>query len=244
MRSTYTGLSGVTTAGLRIGSNSGTTSGFQGHPDAISASSTSFQSGAFLLGTVSFSEGNSQYAGVGTGFTFSTSSAVKGYSEYATSGIASPTTFPITTVDATGESTSSCGGSRQWLQLGRGKASPSNFIPLTAGAITPSSPTITSGQSVTLTANPSGGTGSSRTDGYQGSSATCSSDTTALRPPSTRLVSPTGNTYYCYSVTDTTPTTATSATDLVTVNPAIPPGPPPPLVDGSVTWTTSYQGFL
>ncbi|MDG6990537.1 MAG: hypothetical protein JRM99_03860, partial [Nitrososphaerota archaeon] len=65
---------------------------------------------------------------------------------------------------------------------------------LSAGAITPASPTIDSGQSVTLTAHPSGGTGSYAYQWYSGASTTCSTDTTALGTSATQVVSPTSNT--------------------------------------------------
>ena len=89
---------------------------------------------------------------------------------------------------------------------------------LTAGGVTPSSPSIISGNSVVLTANPSGGTGTyTAYQWYSGSSATCSSDVTTLGTASTQSVSPTSNTYYCYQVTDSASGVATSSTDLVTV---------------------------
>ena len=92
---------------------------------------------------------------------------------------------------------------------------------LSAGSVTPSSPTIDSGQSVTLTANPSGGTTPYSYQWYSGTSSTCSSDSAISgATSSTYSASPTTNTYYCYTVTDsaTTATSATSATDLVTIS--------------------------
>ena len=96
--------------------------------------------------------------------------------------------------------------------------------PLLANAVTPSSPKIDSGQSVTLTANPSGGTTPYTYQWYSGTSSTCSSDTAISgATSSTYSASPTSNTYYCYIVTDsaTSPASATSGTDLVTVNSAL-----------------------
>ncbi|MGA2874448.1 MAG: hypothetical protein ABSE82_02805, partial [Nitrososphaerales archaeon] len=120
---------------------------------------------------------------------------------------------------------------------------------LLAGAITPSVPTIDSGQSVTLSTNPSGGTGSYSYQWYTGSSTTCSSDTTALGTASTQSVSPTSNTYYCYSLTDTStnPPTVSSSTDLVNVNNALSAGaitPSSPTIDNgqSVTLTSHVSG--
>ena len=95
---------------------------------------------------------------------------------------------------------------------------------LLANPITPSSPIIDNGQSITLTANPSGGTTSYSYQWYNGTSATCSSDTAiGGATSSTYTASPTSNTYYCYTVTDsaTTPETNTSTTNLITVNPTL-----------------------
>jgi hypothetical protein len=95
---------------------------------------------------------------------------------------------------------------------------------LLANPITPSSPTIDNGQTITLTANPSGGTTSYSYQWYSGTSSTCSSDTAISgATSSTYPASPTSNTYYCYSVTDsaTTPETNTSTTNFITVNPAL-----------------------
>ena len=92
---------------------------------------------------------------------------------------------------------------------------------LLANPITPSSPAIDNGQSITLTANPSGGTSPYTYQWYSGTSSTCSSDTAISgATSSTYSASPTTNTYYCYTVNDsaTTPETNTSATNLITVN--------------------------
>ncbi len=58
---------------------------------------------------------------------------------------------------------------------------------------------------------------------HSGTSSSCSSDTTALGTAPTQTVSPTSNTYYCYSATDsaTIPANAISGTDKVTVNPVL-----------------------
>ncbi|MCI4360029.1 MAG: hypothetical protein L3J95_06440, partial [Thermoplasmata archaeon] len=93
-----------------------------------------------------------------------------------------------------------------------------------AGAPSPSAPTIDNGQSITLTANPSGGTLPYSYKWYSGTTAggctglgTLISGATA----STYSASPTTSTYYCYTVTDATPTTVTSTADLLTVNSAL-----------------------
>ncbi len=90
---------------------------------------------------------------------------------------------------------------------------------LTAENITPSVPIIGKGMSVTLASNVSGGTSPYTYQWYSGSSSSCASDTTALGTASTQTVSPSSDTYYCYSVTDSaTPSaTAKSNTALVTV---------------------------
>ncbi len=91
-----------------------------------------------------------------------------------------------------------------------------------AGTITPASPAIDSGQSITLNANPSGGTMPYTISWFSGDSASCSSDMSPAGAGSSIHLSPTSNTYYCYSVTDSsqgTPSTGvSSSTDLVTVN--------------------------
>jgi hypothetical protein len=102
-------------------------------------------------------------------------------------------------------------------------------LPLSAGAVTPSIPTIDNGQSLTLRANPTGGSGSYDFQWYAGSSSNCSAD-----PPvsgaqqSTYDTSPSSSAYYCYSVMDISnrASTATSGTDYVIVNSALTIGSP------------------
>ena len=89
---------------------------------------------------------------------------------------------------------------------------------LSAGAITPSAPKIDSGQSITLTANPSGGTTPYSYQWYTGASCTTAiSGATAA----TYSASPTTTTTYYYKVTDSSSAgaqSACSAGDTVTVN--------------------------
>ena len=96
---------------------------------------------------------------------------------------------------------------------------------LAANPITPSSLTINIGQSITLTAHPSGGTSPYSYQWYSGTSATCSTDTALLGAASTQNVSPIANTYYCYTVTDSSVGTplanAMSLTDFVSVDPPL-----------------------
>ena len=123
----------------------------------------------------------------------------------------------------------------------------------TVGTITPASPTIDSGQMITLTSTAaSGGTGSGFTyQWYSGTSATCSSDATALGAALTQAVSPISRTDYCVQVTDTGVTLGASplfsSTDLVTVDLALDAAaitPTGPMIDvsQSVTLTASPSG--
>ncbi len=95
---------------------------------------------------------------------------------------------------------------------------------LTAGTPSPATPILDLGQSVTLTANPSGGASGYTFQWYSGGSpALC----TELGSPigsatsSTYLASPASTTYYCYNVTDANHDNATSAVTDVTVNSAL-----------------------
>lgn len=92
---------------------------------------------------------------------------------------------------------------------------------LLAGNLIPSSPTIYSGQGVTLTTSPSGGVTPYSYLWYSGTSSTCGSDSMISgATANTYFASPTSNTYYCYKVTDNQSNTNTSATDLLTVSTA------------------------
>ena len=127
---------------------------------------------------------------------------------------------------------------------------------LVAGAITPSSPTIDSGQSITLSASWSGGTSTFTVKWYSGTSATCSSDTTVVAThsslsasPDSLAVSPTSNTYYCATITDSAsiPATVTDAAVQVNVNSALVAGtitPGAPAIDSgqSITLTSHPSG--
>src|SRR5205823_13679393 len=69
---------------------------------------------------------------------------------------------------------------------------------LFAGDITPSTPLINSGQSITLSTNPSGGTRPYHYQWFSGPSPSCSSDTTLLATTQIQSVSPAANAYYGY----------------------------------------------
>ncbi len=96
---------------------------------------------------------------------------------------------------------------------------------LAAGAITPSAPTIDSGQTITLTANPSGGSGTYAYSWYTnsgGSPACTAANVITGATSSTYLASPTTSNDYTYQVIDTglLPETKCSASDAVAVNAA------------------------
>ncbi len=110
---------------------------------------------------------------------------------------------------------------------------------LVAAVITPSSPTILPGESLTLQALPSGGSPPYFIQWYQGASPYCTSDSSIFGATSlTITVAPTSNMYYCYTVGDTSqglPTSlAISATNLVKVTAS----PTPPTIT-SFTMTPS-----
>ncbi|MCL4379690.1 hypothetical protein M1589_04060 [Candidatus Marsarchaeota archaeon] len=94
---------------------------------------------------------------------------------------------------------------------------------LSAGAITPQNPVIESGQSVILTANPSGGTPPYSYQWYtSGGIGTCSPSDSKASGQSSSLTynaEPTSTTNYCYIVKDSAspPDTASSPTDTVEV---------------------------
>ena len=95
---------------------------------------------------------------------------------------------------------------------------------LSAGAITPASPTIDVGESIQLMANTSGGTPPYGITWYAAASAgTCSTSDVFASSGPIYTASPTANTYYCYVVTDSAypSSSADSPTDFVTVNPAL-----------------------
>jgi hypothetical protein len=119
-------------------------------------------------------------------------------------------------------------------------------LALVAGTPTPTSPALDSGQPITLTASPSGGSGAYTYQWYLGRTA---SACTALGAPitgaksATYSASPTATTYYCYTVTDgaTLPESQTSsASSAVTVNSAL-AAPVAPTLSG--TSLTANQGL-
>ncbi|MGA8711206.1 MAG: PKD domain-containing protein [Thermoplasmata archaeon] len=96
---------------------------------------------------------------------------------------------------------------------------------LTAGTPTPTISVLDNGQSITLTANPSGG--STLYTAFQWYSGASGPACLSLSSPiggavsSTYLAAPTTPTYYCYNVTDSNSDNATSAVTEVTVNTAL-----------------------
>ncbi|MGA2310611.1 MAG: hypothetical protein ABSG57_13840 [Candidatus Bathyarchaeia archaeon] len=104
-------VSGVSTVGITTGNDSGLLSGV----GTISTSSTAFQSGAFLVAIATEDILTGNWA-VGTGFTLSPNPSYDQYNDlsmtqYSTSGVASPTTFPAT-LSASG------GNDKNWVEVG------------------------------------------------------------------------------------------------------------------------------
>jgi hypothetical protein len=98
--------------------------------------------------------------------------------------------------------------------------------PLAAGPIAPVAPTIDDGQSVTLSADVSGGAVGYTYQWYSGSSAgSCTSFANPIHgaTSSSYSASPSSSTFYCYAVTDsaTVPETSPSGATEVTVNSAL-----------------------
>jgi large repetitive protein len=121
---------------------------------------------------------------------------------------------------------------------------------LSAGSVSPSSPSIDTGQSITLTANPSGGSSPYSYQWYSASvsSGSCSSGA-ALGTSGTQAVSPTASKFYCYVVTDSAHPAAvqSSGWTKVTVDAALSPGsatPSSPVIDygQTITLTASPSG--
>ena len=73
---------------------------------------------------------------------------------------------------------------------------------LVAAPPTPTLAFIDNGQTITLTSQPAGGTTPYTYLWHSGASTSCASDVTPLGTAATQAVSPTSNTYYCYTVTD------------------------------------------
>lgn len=89
------------------------------------------------------------------------------------------------------------------LQNSQNTISPTTPTALTASAPTPSSTSISSGQSVTLTANPSGGSAPYTLQWYTGTASTCTGDSLIVGATSaTYTESPTASNTYCYQVMD------------------------------------------
>ncbi len=103
--------------------------------------------------------------------------------------------------------------------------------PLTANPISPNAPNILPGNSLTLTAGPSGGSSPYFIQWYQGQSASCTLNSPIFGATSLSItVAPSSSTEYCYSVGDTSQglpaNHMTSNVDLVTVSSS----PPLPVI--------------
>ncbi len=95
---------------------------------------------------------------------------------------------------------------------------------LVPGPVSPSLPTIDAGQSLTLSADPGGGTPPYHYQWHAGTSGTCSADSAVSGGTAESLtVEPTTSTYYCYGLSDasTSSPTILSGTDWVNVRPAL-----------------------
>ncbi len=100
------------------------------------------------------------------------------------------------------------------------------FTFVTAGTPSPSAPVLDLGQTVNLTANPTGGNPPYSVQWYGTNTSTCPAGSPI--PGATGVqyaASPTTSTYYCYHVTDSLGLVANSSAALVTVDPALTAGP-------------------
>jgi len=117
---------------------------------------------------------------------------------------------------------------------------------LTAGNITPTNPMVYYLESITLRANPSGGTPPYSYQWFQGiSPSSCNMPINgATNSTFTASAGVAGGNYYCYKVTDhaSTPSSNTSVADLITVMPVIVTTIPPSQVY-STTLISSGQVF-
>ena len=121
---------------------------------------------------------------------------------------------------------------------------------LTAGTPTPPSPLLDLGQSILLTSNPSGGSGSySAFQWYEApfSDGSCGSSSEIVGATnSTLFIDPTNSTCYLYNVTDSNNQNATSFEVVVTVNPALtaPATPTPSAAQLDLDQVLTVQGIL
>ncbi len=120
-----------------------------------------------------------------------------------------------------------------------------------AGYPTPSNPIIDNGQSITLMANPAGGTSPYSYQWYYALGGACGSSSSILtgETSDTLTYSPTVNTIFCYTATDSEApaNTQTSGNSIVTVNATLEagnPSPAGPTVDSGrgITLTANPSG--
>ena len=127
------------------------------------------------------------------------------------------------------------------------------YTALSAGAVTPGSPGIDSGQAITLSSNEGNGVPTFSYLWYTSTSGigACSTGTSTAVTTSTYTASPTVNTYFCYQVTDSSSgnsghESVGSAWDLVTVDIALSAGPVTPgapgIDNGQAITLTSHEG--
>ena len=177
---------------------------------SISPSAPKIDSGQSITLTATASGGSGAYSAYQWYSNSACTATIVGAtsSSYTTPVLTTTTTYCVEVTDSVG------GTATQTVTVTVNSA-------LTAGAITPSAPHIGSGESVTLTAHPSGGTTPYTYQWYTG--ASCTAPITGATG-ATYSASPSSTTTYYYEVTDSSSAGAESqcsAGDTVTVNGAL-----------------------
>lgn len=238
--SDVTGISGPYPGLLLLSGTSGTSPGYALDDDA-GGCSCSVGAGGIDSGV---SGTSSPVLSLSTGImggAWLTSSSQLWYENYATyTGSATTYTIPGTEYVGFGLINASSASASLSLQWARIRAYPPNgvapstsfgsMVPaLSAGAVSPSAPTIDAGQSLVLTANPSGGIPPYNGQWYTGGAPNCGSNVAIMGATAATLtVAPTANTSYCYTIRDGGGISGASPLDPVTVHPTLTSGQPIP----------------